>query len=266
VTETSREAPDPGLFGPDSVTWKVAGDPVMALAGITALLLQAVHPGALHGVLSNSSFRQDPWGRLARTADYVGTVSFGSTDEATAAGARVRGIHQRIGVDDPHLLQWVHVCEAWSFVTVTRRCGLALTDAEVDRFWSEQRRAARLVGVRDAPASMAEAEDYFRDRRPELTVTRETRSILRFVGAPPMPGWVRLATPARPLWAGLAATAFGLMPGWARRMYVPLGPPASAWAAAAAGRALRTSLMAVPESRRTGPHRRAALERLALVR
>ena len=69
---------DPGLFGPGSITWRVHGDPIMWIAGLRALLLQALHPAAMAGVLSHSDFRADPWGRLFRTADYVGVVSFGS--------------------------------------------------------------------------------------------------------------------------------------------------------------------------------------------
>ena len=38
-----------GFFGPDSVTWRVHADPSMALAGLRALMLQAVHPVAMHG-------------------------------------------------------------------------------------------------------------------------------------------------------------------------------------------------------------------------
>jgi len=67
---------DVGLFGPDSVTWRVQSDPIMWVAGLRALLLQAVHPAAMAGVLDHSDFRADPWGRLSRTANYVGTVAF----------------------------------------------------------------------------------------------------------------------------------------------------------------------------------------------
>src|SRR5207302_8129491 len=72
---------DPGLFGPESVTWRVQSDPIMWIAGLRALLLQAVHPAAMAGILDHSDFRADPWGRLFRTADYVGTVAFGSSEE-----------------------------------------------------------------------------------------------------------------------------------------------------------------------------------------
>src|SRR3954468_20173116 len=94
-------APDPGLFGPDSVTWRIHADPVMALGGLRALLLQAVHPVAMAGVAGHSGFRDDPWGRFLRTANYVAVVSFGAVAEAERAAARVRGLHRRVRGVEP---------------------------------------------------------------------------------------------------------------------------------------------------------------------
>ncbi|MFE3937172.1 oxygenase MpaB family protein, partial [Streptomyces goshikiensis] len=79
---------DPGLYGPGSVTWQCHGDPVMWIAGVRALYLQALHPRAVRGVMENSDFRADAWGRLLRTADFVGTLTYGTTDAAERAGAR----------------------------------------------------------------------------------------------------------------------------------------------------------------------------------
>src|SRR4051812_49900268 len=98
--DDGRRGGDAGLFGPDSVTWRVHADPLMGIAGLRALLLQALHPVVLEGVTQNSSFREDPWGRLARTAEYVGTVTYGTMREAQRAGARVRGVHRKVrGID-----------------------------------------------------------------------------------------------------------------------------------------------------------------------
>ena len=80
---------DLGLFGPDSVTWRVHVEPILWFAGYRALLLQTLHPRALAGVLQNSNFREDPWGRLIRTARFYGEVVFGDTPTARKAGRRV---------------------------------------------------------------------------------------------------------------------------------------------------------------------------------
>jgi uncharacterized protein (DUF2236 family) len=251
---------DPGLYGPDSVTWRVHDDPVMALAGIRALLLQALHPVAMAGVAGHSGFKDDPWGRLQRTAEYVGVTSYGTTDEAERAGARVRGIHRKLGLDDPHLLLWVHCSEVASFLTTADRCGMRLSSADKDRYYAEQVANARLVGLPAAPASVAEVRDYFHDVRPQLSVSPPARDALRFVLSPPLPSKLR---PVRPAWFGIAGLGFSMLPRWARRMYRMPGLPTTDVGATAAGIALRTSLLALPDHLRHGPHRTAAMARVA---
>ncbi len=269
-------SPDPGLFGPDSVTWRLHADPSMPLAGLRALLLQSLHPLAMAGVAAHSDFRVDPWGRLLRTAEYVATISYGTTVEAERVAARVRGIHRRVrGIepesgqpyraDDPELLRWVHCCEVDSFLSTYRRCGGRLRRWEADDYVAEQTVAARLVGLGpdEVPDSEAGLETYFRALRPQLKMTAEARRAARFVLFPPMPAWVSVGTPARPAWAGMASLAFAMLPRWARRMFALPGLPTTDVTASMAGRALRTSLLAVPPALRDGPHVKAARARLA---
>jgi uncharacterized protein (DUF2236 family) len=274
--ETSAAGVDVGLFGPGSVTWTVHADPILWVAGLRALLLQAVHPAAMAGVLQHSDFRADPWGRLMRTADYVGVVTFGSRSEVERVGARVRGIHRRVrgtdertGVtyraDDPHLLRWVHCCEVESFLSTFVRATGGLTGAEADAYVAEQTRAAAVVGLDPAtvPASVAELRDYFRDIRGELAVDMRARRVATYVLLPPMPGWVGW-TAARPAWAGVAGLAAALLPRWARRLYGLPTLPGADVAATAAVKALHTTMRAAPDRFREGPHLRAAKERLGL--
>lgn len=268
-----------GLFEPDSVTWRVHADPVLWIAGLRALLLQAVHPAAMAGVLEHSDFRADPWGRLLRTADYVGVVTFGSRAEVGRVGSRVRRLHERVtGTDrvtgtpyrasDPQLLGWVHCCEVESFLTTFQQAGGGLRPDEVDRYYAEQTRAAAVVGLDPdtVPGTAAEMADYFTAMRPRLRVDRRTRRLVTYVLAPPMPTWVALATPARPAWATGASLAIGLLPRWTRRLYgLPALPPAerAAEIAAVAGlRAVRAAVTAAPQRYLEGPHLRAARARL----
>ncbi|MQA95619.1 MAG: DUF2236 domain-containing protein [Streptosporangiales bacterium] len=81
---------------PESATWQVHIDRTMWIAGVRALMLQALHPRAMWGVWQNSDFMHDPFGRLQRTADFVGVTTFGHPDEASELGARVRGIHRAL--------------------------------------------------------------------------------------------------------------------------------------------------------------------------
>jgi uncharacterized protein (DUF2236 family) len=253
-----RDDVDVGLFGPDSVSWRVHTEPILWIAGIRALFLQALHPRALQGVVQNSDYRRDSWGRLMRTADYVGTVVFGTTADAERAGARVRGIHARLTARDPEtgeeyrvdeagLLRWVHVTEVDSFVTTARRAGLRLSRGEVDRYFAEQVRAAELIGLDPAtvPASTDQVEDYYRHVRPELGLTPAAVDVARFLVVPPLPG--RLGwTPARPAWVAVAVTGFGLLPRWARRLYRMPGLLTTDVAATVTSRLGRLALAALP--------------------
>lgn len=268
-------AADTGLFGPDTVTWRVHADPVMGLGGLRALLLQALHPLTMIGVAQHSDFRRDPWGRLFRTAAYLGVTTYGTTAEALDAAARVRHIHRHVRgrepgsgldyrADDPELLLWVHCSLVDSLLTTYRRCGGRLRPGDGDAYVAEQVRMAPLVGLDpdDVPAGEGELRAYFRQVRPQLRATAEARRAAAFVLTPPMPGWVALLTPARPAWAGTAGLALAMLPRWARRLYglpglVPTDPAVSV-----AGRALRRTLLALPPDVRHGPHYRAALDRL----
>lgn len=274
VAAQQIDLPDPGLYGPDSVTWRVHSDPSMALGGLRALLLQAVHPLAMAGVAQHSDFRGDPWGRLFRTAEYVGVTTYGTTQEARRAGAKVRGIHRQLGgiepesgqayrVNDPRLLTWVHCCETESFLSTAVRCGLRLTKSEQDRYYAEQVRGAELVGLTTAPDSVQAMQDYFQAMRPELRVTAEAWKAARFVLIPPMPTKVVLGTPARPAWLALATASAAMLPRWARRMYRLPGLPFTDLGASAAGIALRSGFLVVPGALRDGPQVKAAKKRLS---
>ncbi|MEV8093179.1 oxygenase MpaB family protein [Kitasatospora sp. NPDC085879] len=268
--------PADGLFGPDSVTWRVHADPAMLLGGLRALLLQALHPLAMAGVSQHSAFREDPWGRLDRTARFVGAVSYGTGAEVREAVRRVHRVHEHVRgtdpatgreyrADDPELLVWVHACEVGSFLDVVRRAGLALTAAEADAYLREQSVVARLVGVPPevpVPDSAAALRHYFAAVRPELCVTPAAREAVRFAFLPPLHGSALLAVPA---WAGLVGLALAMLPGWARRMYGLPGWWITDRAADLEARALRSAVFRLPRGWWEGPYAVAARERYGLA-
>jgi uncharacterized protein (DUF2236 family) len=107
--------------------------------GIRALLLQSLHPLAMAGVAGHSGFKGDPWGRLQRTSEFLATTTFGTVEHATKQIQRVRRIHERVrgtapdgrpyAASDPHLLRWVHITEADSFLTAYQRYAALATGA-----------------------------------------------------------------------------------------------------------------------------------------
>lgn len=275
---TSVQAPvaDAGLFGPDSVTWRVHAEPSLWIGGLRALFLQALHPLAMAGVAQHSVFENDWWGRLYRTGEYVGITTYGTTQEAYDIAAHVRRAHrglkgvepesgEKYVVGDPKLLLWVHCGQVDSFLTSTRRAGLDLSQPEADTYVAEQTAAAELVGIPlpMIPRTTAELTAYFDDVRPQLRATEAARRGACRLLVPPMPRRVVALTPARPAWALLAALGFSTLPGWARRMYGLPGLPLTDVGATVSSRALALAARTLPESVRVGPHLRAARERLA---
>jgi len=246
---------DTGLFGPSSVTWQLHADPAMWLAGVRALYLQALHPLAVRGAYQHSNFKRDPLGRLWRTGDFVGVVTYGTTAQAEQAGARVRAIHRRLRgvcpetgrrfpVDLPELLLWVHCAEVSSFLTVVRQAGLRLTGEQADRYVDEQRRTAALVGLdrRDVPGSVRELDCYFDRIRPQLRAVPESHDVMAFLRRPPVSGWQVVP---RLAWTQLSTVAYSLLPRWAQDLYGHRGLPEPT--ATGLLRAIRRVALTVPD-------------------
>src|SRR5947208_10414343 len=196
-----QRAAHPGLFAPESVTWRVHADPSMLIGGMRALLIQALHPLAMAGVEQHSDYRADPWGRLQRTVEYVLTTTYGTREEAEAAGRIVQAVHKRINgtdpvtgktysAEDPDLLVWVHAVEVHSFLSAYRRYGSSrLTEEDADRYIAEQVGGAALVGLEAAkvPASRAQLRDYFMSVEDELRPSPYSRDAAKVVLNPPPP-------------------------------------------------------------------------------
>ncbi len=236
-------AGDAGLFGPQSATWRIHSDfPGMLAGGLAALMLQTLHPLALAGVWDHSNFREDLVGRLRRTTAFVGGTTYAPTEQAHGLIERVKTIHAQVvghaadgrpyAADDPHLLTWVHVTEAHSFLQGYRRYShIAMPPGAADRYYDEVRRVAEALGARDVPASEREVAQYFENVRNELAFSERSRIVLDVLSR------VRLPVPA----AGISRDAFlhagaALLPDWATHM---LGhSPVRQWRARVASRAL----------------------------
>ena len=239
-----------GLYSPESIVWQVHSDPSMIVGGIRALLQQALHPVAMDGVAKNSDFRDDAWGRLQRTGDYVSTLSFAPIAEAEALAARVRSVHTRLGLADPHLLLWVHMSLVDSFLDVAARSGMQLGSQDRDQYVQEMVDFARLVGIAvdDVPTNMNELKVYFENIAPELWASDDAKRAALFLAVPPMPTAIRFATPAAPAWASLSALATASLPQWARKLYaIPVLPGHDAVTNAALV-ATRSTLKLLPEN------------------
>ncbi|MES2442636.1 MAG: oxygenase MpaB family protein [Pseudomonadota bacterium] len=220
-----------GLFGPQSVVWRVHGDLItMMVGGVTALLLQMLHPAVLAGVWDHSTFRSDMLGRLRRTARFIAVTGYDSREAAGAAIAKVREVHTRVhGVlpdgtpykaDDPRLLAWVHVTEAIAFLGAWIRYaepGMSLADQ--DRYFAEFAIIAEALGADPIPRTRAEAEALIAEMRADLFSDARTREVARMVLTQPAPSLV-----VKPFQALTFQAAVDLLPDWARDMHGLSGP------------------------------------------
>lgn len=210
-----------GYFAPDSVVARIHSDPALIVGGIRALLEQALHPSAMAGVAQYSDFRDDAWGRLRRTGEYVSLVTYGPRDEVDAAAERVRMIHRRLGLDAQEELLWVHASMVDAFTDVALRSGMRLKQGDIDDYLQQMVIFAELVGIERAsvPASYQELQAYMNQIRPKLAATHEAKRTAVFLVFPPMAPIVRFATPAPAMWASVAALAAASLPRWARDLY-----------------------------------------------
>ncbi|HVY33907.1 MAG TPA: oxygenase MpaB family protein [Caulobacteraceae bacterium] len=269
TVEQNRQ--DTGLFGPDSACWKVHGDfTSMMVGGITALLLQMLHPGPLAGVWDHSNFRKDMSGRLKRTASFIAGTTYGDRAEAQGLIDRVGNIHSQVAgtlpdgapyaAQDPDLLTWVHVAEVSSFLAAyLRYVDPAFPAAEQDRYLSETAEIARRLGAPSPPQSRSAVAAYLRAKRPQLRYDGRTREVTQALLRQPAPSLA--AAPA----LGMAFDAAkDLLPDWAAQMHgFRLSPARRAAARLGVSGLARTLRWALVNSAEARARRRA--EQLAQV-
>ena len=216
--------PDDAYLAPDGVARLVHNDlPSMLIGGVNALLLQMLHPLAMAGVAEHSGYREDPLGRLRRTAAFVAATTFGTTADAEAAIAQVQRVHRRVkgtapdgrpySADDPELVTFIHVAEVSSFLASARRYGpVPLTPGQCDRYYEEVAPVAYALGATWAPRSVDEVESYLLRVRPDLYAGPQARAARDWL----VRGVARRPT-ERAVYSLVLAASVGVLPDWARR-------------------------------------------------
>jgi uncharacterized protein (DUF2236 family) len=239
---SSRSGYERGYFDDHSILRRVHRERAIVPSGPRALLMQAAHPLAVAGLLAHSTALDEPYERLARTAQVMHAIGFGSRAEANEAARRVRAMHRRVQgrlrkpvgrfpagteyrADDPELLLWVLFTLFDSGLVVYRAYVGDLSGEEEARYWREYRTVGRLFGLRadDMPRTLADVDDYRRAmfEGDTLVVTDWARERARaIVLDPPLP------LVARPLVETANFVAIALLPDRIREQYgfSPLPP------------------------------------------
>lgn len=233
VLDLDQPRGDAGLFGPESMVWEVHADfTAMMVGGISALLLQMLHPLALAGVWDHSTFRQDMLGRLRRTSLFIAGTTYGGLHDAEQLIDKVRRIHLQVtgsapdgrpyAASDPELLTWVHVSEVSQFLAgYLRYVDPQLPVAEQDRYYREVALIAERLGAQDVPQSAQAVADYLQRLRPQLLCDERTREVVRLLYAAPMPSIL-----AKPFGSLMLQAGVDLLPDWASDL---LGERQAAW-------------------------------------
>jgi uncharacterized protein (DUF2236 family) len=232
VAERPRPAvmdPERAFLPPGGVVRRVHADlPSMVIGGLSALLLQSLHPLAMAGVAEHSNYTEDPTGRMRRTAAFISATTYGTVDEAERAIAQVMAVHvgvQGVAPDgrlysaaDPELLTWIHTAEMDSFLRAVQTFGPRLfSAAECDAYFDETAAVALALGAEWVPRSTDEVDAYFRRMRPQLYAGAQARAARDFL----LRGVAR-RPPDQVLYRAFMAAAISVLPGWAR---VELGLP-----------------------------------------
>lgn len=195
----------------------------MMVGGMSALLLQMLHPHALQGVLDHSSFRADLHGRLRRTARFIAVTTYGERTAADAAIAKVNAIHAHVtgtlpdgmpySAQDPRTLAWVHVTEATSFLDAyLRYVRPQMPAAEQDQYFAQIAQVGRRLGADPVPENRAEAAAILAEMRADLAAGHEARDAARLIVSSRPQGALAAVQPA------LATAAVDMLPPYARTM------------------------------------------------
>ena len=249
-----------GLFGPDSVAWRVDREVIVLAGGSCALLMQAAHPVVAAGVAEHSTYATDPFGRLRRTLASSFDVVFGTRSRADAAIRRVNAIHASVrgrlpdgapyAAADPEALLWVHATLIDTALRIYSRFVRPLSPAEERAYLREASEVAERLGVlpADLPADPQELRAWMAEMiaSGRVRVTPPARQVARKVLYPtrlvPRVAWdaahlVSLATLPDPL-----RRQYGF--GWSERRERGVRAPGGRHAANAAPRSGTAALRA----------------------
>jgi uncharacterized protein (DUF2236 family) len=202
------EGDDAGYFVEDSAPWIVHAGMGTFVAGIRALLMQALHPGAMAGVHDWSRYRDDPLGRLSGTVRWIVVLTFGSRAQADREVARVGRFHQKVEGEyaagdgsarrytatDGDLVDWVHVTFADAFLTCHEVWGAPIPGG-ADGYVRDWATAGRLMGVSAPPvtaAGLRARRDGYLERG-ELRGDERVADVVRFLRKPPFRGTMGIA-------------------------------------------------------------------------
>lgn len=168
--------PKEGIYGPNSVTWKVNKHTEIMFGAGCANLLQLAHPWVTQAIDQHSKTQTDPFGRLRRTFLNVHAMIFGNLDHVLESALKVHTIHAGITgkvsettgrtakgseylANQVGAMLWVHATLWVTGLQVYELFHAPLTKQEREQYYLESKMFAYLFGVPDS--AMPEDWDGF---------------------------------------------------------------------------------------------------------
>lgn len=218
--EAVAKGDDPGLFLPNDAPWVVHRDFATLVGGIRALLLQAMHPGALGGVMQHSRYEEDPLGRLSGTIRWLTVTTFGSLEAVNQEASRVNRMHDKVSgnyvdktgnsksyrASDADLLLWVHIAFMDSFLRSHQLYSRAKIPGGADQYVLLWGKSVEPLGLTNVPMSEAELIESMDQYSPSLNCDEKALSVIRWIRNAPLP------KSAKPVYALLFQAALASLP------------------------------------------------------
>lgn len=188
-----------GLYLPTDAPWVIHRDFGTLVGGIRALLVQALHPATLAGVMNHSRYEKEPLGRLAGTIRWLTVTTFGTTEAVQTEANRVNRMHTRVVGEqpvpykaaDPHLLLWVHIAFMDSFLATHQRYCVAPIPGGADAYIEQWGRSVEPLGLSAVPTNLNELDELMNKFQSELAYNENTERVVRFIKNPPLPRAVK---------------------------------------------------------------------------
>lgn len=192
---------DAGLFLPTDAPWVVHRDFSTLVGGIRALLLQAMHPGALAGVAQHSRYEEDPLGRLSGTIRWLTVTTFGSKTAVEEEASRVNRMHERVRgkyldsnqaevsykASDEDLLLWVHIAFMDSFLRSHQLYSKVPIPGGADAYVKLWGKSVEQLGLVRVPASEAELMETLDSFSSTLRCDDKSKSVIDWIRRAPLP-------------------------------------------------------------------------------
>jgi uncharacterized protein (DUF2236 family) len=161
-----RGTPDrsAGVFGPQSMSWRINREAALFLGAGRAALLQLAHPWVASGLEQHSNVMSRPIARFHNTFRIVFAMIFGSLDQALEASRNLYALHTRVRgemtediaayrrgshyeANEIAALRWVYATLVESAVLAHECVMPALTPRELADYYAESKTLAALFGL-----------------------------------------------------------------------------------------------------------------------